>query len=64
MTQQILLLPGDGIGPEIMAQGVRVLEQLKADGLDISWDSALIGGCAVDATGVRVVGQCPTHLLL
>ncbi len=52
MTQQILLLPGDGIGPEIMAQGVRVLEQLKADGLDISWDSALIGGCAVDATGV------------
>ena len=52
MTQQILLLPGDGIGPEIMAQGVRVLEQLKADGVDISWDSALIGGCAVDATGV------------
>ena len=52
MTQQILLLPGDGIGPEIMAQGVRVLEQLKANGLDISWDSALIGGCAVDATGV------------
>lgn len=52
MTQQILLLPGDGIGPEIMAQGVRVLEQLKSNGLDISWDSALIGGCAVDATGV------------
>ena len=52
MTQQILLLPGDGIGPEIMAQGVRVLEKLKADGLDITWDSALIGGCAVDATGV------------
>ena len=51
MAQQILLLPGDGIGPEIMAQAVRVLEKLKADGLDISWDSALIGGCAVDATG-------------
>ncbi len=52
MTQNILLLPGDGIGPEIMAQGVRVLEKLKADGLDITWDTALIGGCAVDATGV------------
>ena len=51
MAQQILLLPGDGIGPEIMAQAVRVLEKLKTDGLDISWDSALIGGCAVDATG-------------
>ena len=52
MTQNILLLPGDGIGPEIMAQAVRVLERLKADGLDIAWDSALIGGGAVDATGV------------
>jgi 3-isopropylmalate dehydrogenase len=52
MTQNILLLPGDGIGPEIMAQAVRVLEKLKTDGLDIGWDSALIGGCAVDATGV------------
>lgn len=52
MTQNILLLPGDGIGPEIMAQAVRVLERLKADYLDIAWDSALIGGCAVDATGV------------
>ena len=52
MTQHILLLPGDGIGPEIMAQGVRVLEKLKSEGLDITWDSALIGGSAVDATGV------------
>jgi 3-isopropylmalate dehydrogenase len=52
MTQNILLLPGDGIGSEIMAQAVRVLEKLKTDGLDISWDDALIGGCAVDATGV------------
>jgi 3-isopropylmalate dehydrogenase len=52
MTQNILLLPGDGIGPEIMAQAVRVLEKLKTDGLDIAWDTALIGGCAVDATGV------------
>ena len=52
MTHNILLLPGDGIGPEIMAQAVRVLEKLKTDGLDIAWDTALIGGCAVDATGV------------
>ena len=51
MTQHILLLPGDGIGPEIMAQAVRVLEKLKTEGLDIAWDTALIGGCAVDATG-------------
>lgn len=51
MTQKILLLPGDGIGPEIMAQAVRVLERLQQDGLDVVTDRALIGGCAVDATG-------------
>jgi len=51
MTKNILLLPGDGIGPEIMAQAVRVLDALKKDGLKIETQSALIGGCAVDATG-------------
>ncbi len=51
MSKKILLLPGDGIGPEIMAQAVRVLDALKKDGLDIETETALIGGCAVDATG-------------
>lgn len=51
MTKKVLLLPGDGIGPEIMAQAVRVLDVLKQDGLKIETESALIGGCAVDATG-------------
>ncbi|HXG29888.1 MAG TPA: 3-isopropylmalate dehydrogenase [Nevskiales bacterium] len=52
MTKKILVLPGDGIGPEIVAQAVAVLEQLKAKhGLDVELDQALLGGCAVDATG-------------
>lgn len=51
MSKKILLLPGDGIGPEIMAQAVRVLDALKKDGLKIETETALIGGCAVDATG-------------
>lgn len=51
MSKKILLLPGDGIGPEIMAQAVRVLDVLKKDGLKIETETALIGGCAVDATG-------------
>ena len=51
MTKNVLLLPGDGIGPEIMAQAVRVLDALKKDGLKIETETALIGGCAVDATG-------------
>jgi 3-isopropylmalate dehydrogenase len=47
----IAILAGDGIGPEIIAQAVRVLDALKSDGLDITLEHGLIGGCAVDATG-------------
>lgn len=47
----IAILAGDGIGPEIVAQAVRVLNMLKSDGLDITLEHGLIGGCAVDATG-------------
>ncbi|MBK6975376.1 MAG: 3-isopropylmalate dehydrogenase [Candidatus Methylophosphatis roskildensis] len=48
---KICILPGDGIGPEIMAQALRVLDALRADGLAIETEQALIGGAAVDATG-------------
>ncbi|GKS69859.1 3-isopropylmalate dehydrogenase [Nitrosomonas sp. PY1] len=48
---KLAVLAGDGIGPEIVAQAVRVLEALKADGLPIELEYGLIGGCAVDATG-------------
>ncbi|MBK6401927.1 MAG: 3-isopropylmalate dehydrogenase [Rhodocyclaceae bacterium] len=45
---KICVLPGDGIGPEITAEAVRVL---KALGLNFEMEEALLGGCAVDATG-------------
>ena len=45
---KILVLPGDGIGPEITAEAVRVLKTL---GLSCEIEEALLGGCAVDATG-------------
>lgn len=48
---KIAVLAGDGIGPEIVAQAVRVLNRLKNDGLEIELEHGLIGGCAVDATG-------------
>ena len=48
---KILVLPGDGIGPEITAEAVRVLEVLRADGVKMEFEEALLGGCAVDATG-------------
>ena len=37
MTKQILVLPGDGIGPEIVEQAVRVIEYLRDEaGLDVA----------------------------
>ena len=48
---KIAVLAGDGIGPEIIAQAVRVLDTLKTDGLAIELEYGLIGGCAVDSTG-------------
>ena len=46
MTLKIAVMPGDGIGPEITAQAVKVLEALKTDGLNIEFEHALIGGVA------------------
>ncbi len=52
MTKQILVLPGDGIGPEIVEQAVRVLELLRdKSGLDITISQATVGGAAYDETG-------------
>jgi 3-isopropylmalate dehydrogenase len=51
MTQKIAVLAGDGIGPEIVAEAVKVLNALKQDGLDISLEEGLIGGAAYDETG-------------
>jgi 3-isopropylmalate dehydrogenase len=45
---KICVLPGDGIGPEIMAEAVRVLKALD---LKLEMEEGLLGGCAVDATG-------------
>ncbi|MEA2714269.1 MAG: isocitrate dehydrogenase [Gemmatimonadales bacterium] len=48
MTYDVTLIPGDGIGPEITAQTVKVL---KATGLRFNWDEELAGVAAVEATG-------------
>ncbi len=48
---KIAVLPGDGIGTEIIAQAVRVLEALRSDGLKIEMEYAHIGGAGYDAAG-------------
>ncbi|MCF6323853.1 MAG: 3-isopropylmalate dehydrogenase [Gammaproteobacteria bacterium] len=52
MTKKILVLPGDGIGPEIVAEAIKVLEALqKNQGLEIELEHGLVGGAAYDAAG-------------
>ena len=51
-SHKILLLPGDGIGPEITAEAVRVLDVLGSQfDMSFEYEEALLGGCAIDATG-------------
>jgi 3-isopropylmalate dehydrogenase len=53
MSKNVLILPGDGIGPEIVAETRRVLELVNGqDGLGLELSEALVGGAAIDADGV------------
>ncbi|MCB1581108.1 MAG: 3-isopropylmalate dehydrogenase [Rhodospirillales bacterium] len=52
MTQKLVVLPGDGIGPEIVAEALKVLEWLREHaGLEVEVEHDLIGGQAYDAYG-------------
>lgn len=53
MTHRVLVLPGDGIGPEVMAETVAVIELVNQKlGIEMSLEHALLGGAAIDAEGV------------
>ena len=54
-THKLLLLPGDGIGPEVMAQVKRVIAFLESAGLaSFAIEEDLVGGCAFDAHGAAI----------
>lgn len=58
MSKQILILPGDGIGPEIMAEAVKVLEVVNRDhdlGFELVHDD--LGGAAIDRYGVPLADE-------
>lgn len=60
---RITLLKGDGIGPEIVNQAVKVLNKAADQfGFTVTYDEALLGGCAIDAAGVplpeETVAKC------
>jgi 3-isopropylmalate dehydrogenase len=51
-TFKIAVLPGDGIGPEVIAEAVRVLRAVAGrSGASFEFEHALVGGAAIDATG-------------
>ncbi|WP_032607169.1 isocitrate/isopropylmalate family dehydrogenase, partial [Pseudomonas syringae] len=58
MSKQILILPGDGIGPEIMTEAVKVLELVNQKyqlGFELTHD--VIGGAAIDKHGVPLADE-------
>jgi 3-isopropylmalate dehydrogenase len=52
MSYKIAVIPGDGIGPEIISQGLKVLDKVgQMYGHTFEYNTLLAGGCAIDATG-------------
>ncbi len=52
---KLFLLPGDGIGPEIMAEAVRIIDWFGENGpASFEYESGLVGGAAYDAYGVAI----------
>ncbi len=52
-THQVVLLPGDGIGPEITSVSKKLLQAVSANcGFTLKFEEHLIGGAAIDSTGV------------
>ena len=52
MAYRVAVLPGDGIGPEVMDEALRVLDAVsKKFGVEFEYKEALIGGAAIDAKG-------------
>ncbi|MEW6581233.1 MAG: 3-isopropylmalate dehydrogenase [Actinomycetota bacterium] len=49
---KVVLLPGDGIGPEVVAETCRLVEAVAPEhGVTVRWEEHVVGGAAIDATG-------------
>ncbi len=58
LSRTILVTPGDGVGPEVMTEALRVLDWLAAHrGLDLKRETALVGGAAIDAEGAAISAE-------
>ncbi len=58
MSKTIAVLPGDGIGQEVCAEAIKVIDTLVATGgLDLTHEQAAVGGTAFDSTGTSLPPQ-------
>ena len=57
MTKQLLLLPGDGIGPEVIGEVRRLIDALRRRGLALETETAPFGGASIDQTGVPITEE-------
>ena len=58
MEFDIAVLPGDGIGPEVMDEGIKVLETIgRRFGHTFEWHRGLVGGIAIDKTGSALTDE-------
>jgi 3-isopropylmalate dehydrogenase len=52
LTYKIAVLAGDGIGPEVMAEAIELLQKCaELDRFHVDLNESLVGGAAIDATG-------------
>ena len=58
MNMNVVCIPGDGIGPEIVTEAKKVLNYVaKKYGHEISFEDILMGGCSIDACGVPLTDE-------
>src|SRR5437764_2606016 len=59
LMPRLLLLPGDGIGPEVMAEVKRLIAWMNQHGMGtFETDEDVVGGAAYDAHGVAITDAC------
>ena len=58
MNFKVAVIPGDGIGPEIVAEAQKVLDKVaKVYGHEFKYTEVLLGGASIDATGVPLTDE-------
>ncbi len=63
-SKTILMLPGDGIGPEVMTEVRRLVDWLNRDrGMSFTVEEGLVGGCCIDTHGVPLTDETMAQAL-